>query len=116
MPVDPDSYSGLCESKADSPPLTNVSLVLLQVHEIVLEHLVIALLAAAGEEQLEATLGMVAYILPRQGFTPHLLTTHAAAAMISLVDRVDQFRGRQPSVTSIIFGDALKVSKSPRSE
>ena len=93
-PSDPDSGSGLREPKADSPPLSNAELVQLQVRVIALENLVIALLAQAGDQQREAIRNMAAYILPRRGFTPHRLTIHAAAEMISLVERANRFRDR----------------------
>ncbi|MDI1238147.1 MAG: hypothetical protein PSV26_11745 [Polaromonas sp.] len=93
-PADPDSGSGLRKPRADSPPLSNAELVQLQVRVIALENLVIALLAQAGEQQLEAIRDMAAYILPRRDFTPHRLTIHAAAEMISLVGRANRFRGR----------------------
>ena len=112
-PAGPDSGSGFCEPKADSPPLTNAELVQLQVRVIALENLVIALLARADEQQLEDICEMAAYISPRQGFTPHRLTIHAAAEMISLVDRADQFRGRQASPTSLKMADALEVPQDP---
>lgn len=112
-PAGPDSGSGFGEPKADSPPLTNAEMVQLQVRVIALENLVIALLAQADEQQLEGIREMAAYISPRQGFTPHRLTIHAAAEMISLVDRADQFRGRQPSTTSLSLVDALEVPQDP---
>ena len=93
-PGNADSDFGLCEPMADSPPLSNTELVQLQVRVIALENLVIALLGQAGEQQLEAIRDMAAYILPRQGFTQHRLTIHAAAEMISLVDRANRFWGR----------------------
>lgn len=106
-PADPDSDLGLREPMADSPPLSNAELMQLQVRVIALENLVIALLGQAGEQQLEAIRDMAAYILPRQGFTQHRLTIHAAAEMISLVNRADRFRGRPPSATALSLTDAL---------
>lgn len=112
-PADPDSGFGLRESRAGSPPLSNAELVQLQVRVIALENLVIALLAQTGEQQHGAIREMAAYILPRRGFTPHRLTIHAAAKMISLVDRADRFRGRQPSATALSLADALEVPQDP---
>ncbi|HUG25405.1 MAG TPA: hypothetical protein VMN83_23095 [Albitalea sp.] len=112
-PARPDSGLGFRKPKADSPPLTDAELVQLQVRVIALENLVIALLAQAGEQQLEGIREMATYISPRQGFTPHRLTIHAAAEMISLVDRADRFRGRQPSATSLSLADALEVQHDP---
>jgi hypothetical protein len=76
----------------DSPPLTNTELVQLQIRVIALENLVIALLAEGSDRQLARARDMAAYISPRPGFTPHRLTTHAAAEMVSLVDRAGAFR------------------------
>lgn len=78
--------------KSDTPPLTNAEMVQLQVRVIALENLLVALLAQAGERQLDAVRAMAAYISPRPGFTPHWLTIHAAAEMLSLVDRAGNFR------------------------
>ena len=93
-PAGPDSGCGFHEPRADSPPLTNAELVQLQVRVIALENLVIALLARADERKLEDIREMAAYISPRSGFTPHRLTIHAAAEMISLVDRASYRRYR----------------------
>ena len=47
--------------------------------------LVITPLMHANESQLAMVRQMAAYRSPRPGFTPHRLTIHAAAEMISLV-------------------------------
>ena len=112
-PTGPDSSSGYREPKAGSPPLTNAELVQLRVRVIALENLVIALLARTDEQQLEGIRQMAAYISPRHGFTAHRLTIHAAAEMISLVDRADQFRGAQPPATLLSLADALEVQHGP---
>ena len=85
------------EPPCDVPPLTNAEMVQLQIRVIALENLVIALLAQAREPQLDLARDMAAYISPRPGFTPHRLTIHAAAEMISLVDRASKFRIWPPS-------------------
>lgn len=77
--------------------MTNAELVQFQIRVIALENLVIALLAQAREPQLDLARDMAAYISPRPGFTPHRLTIHAAAEMISLVDRASKFRIWPPS-------------------
>ena len=114
-PPGPDSGSGsgFREPKDDSPPLINAELVQLQVRLIALENLVIALLVQADGRQLEAIREMAAYILPRPGFTLHRLTIHAAAEMISLVDRAERFRGRRASAASPGSADALEVQQGP---
>jgi hypothetical protein len=111
-PAGPDSGCDFRRPKADSPPLTNAELVQLQVRVIALENLIIAL-TQAYEQQLEGIREMAAYISPRPGFTPHRLTIHAAAEMISLVDRADQFRNVQVSATALSLADALEVQPGP---
>ena len=75
------------------PPLTNAELVQLQSRVIALENLVVALLAQGTLQQLDLARNMATYISPRPGFTPHPLTTHAAARMVHFVERADHFRG-----------------------
>jgi hypothetical protein len=66
----------------------------LHIRVIALENLVIALLAESPDQQRIVARNMAAYITPRPGFTQHRLTIHAAAEMISLVDRAIRFRVR----------------------
>jgi hypothetical protein len=91
-PRDRHESLGSGELQSDVPPLTAVELVQLQIRVIALENLVIAVLAEASDRQLELVREMAAHISPRPGFTPHRLTLHAAAEMISLVDRATRFR------------------------
>ena len=93
--MDAASVSG--QAQPDVPPLTNAELVQLQIRVIALENLVITLLIDASDRQLDLVRDMAAYISPRPGFTPHRLTMHAAAEMISLVERAGQFRDKSPS-------------------
>ena len=72
--------------------LTQAEQTQLHVRVIALENLVIALLASATEHQLSCAREMAAYILPRPGYTPHRLTIHAAARMISLIDGAGHLR------------------------
>ena len=78
------------------PDLTNSELVQLRVRVIALENLVIALLADAGERQIDQVREMASYISPRPGSTQHPLTLHAADQMIQLVDRAAHFRDPKP--------------------
>jgi hypothetical protein len=80
------------EVQSEVPELTNVELVHLRIRVIALENLVIALLAETSDRQLDLVREMAVYISPRQGFTQHPLTIHAAAQMIDLVDRANHFR------------------------
>ena len=78
------------------PMLTPAEQAQLHVRIIALENLVIALLATATEHQLDCAREMAAYISPRAGATQHPLTTHAAAEMVSIVERAIHFRGTPP--------------------
>ena len=87
------------ETEPEVPELTNAELVQLRVRVIALENLVIALLAGASDRQLDLAHEMAAYIYPRPGFTQHPLTVQAAAHMVNLVQRADQFREPPLSAT-----------------
>ena len=75
------------EQPADVLPLTNAELVQLQIRVIALENLLAVLLANASDRQLSLARKLASCIAPRPGFTPHLLTIHAAARMLGLLDR-----------------------------
>ncbi len=75
-----------------TPDMSNAELVQLHIRVIALENLVIALLANASDQQLALAREMAAYIAPRPGFTPHTLTTRAAAEMLHMVERSGHFR------------------------
>ena len=59
----------------------------LQVRVIALENLVIALLTGAPDHTLSIARALAADISPREGHTPHVLTSHAAELMVQLVER-----------------------------
>ena len=80
------------EEQIPAPEMSNADLVALRVRVIALENLLISLLATASEQQLQLAREMAGYISPRPGFTPHPLTTRAAAHMIDLVERSSRFR------------------------
>lgn len=84
----------------------------LRIRVIALENLIIALLAQAPIEQLELAREMAAYISPRRGYTPHLLTLRAADEMRSLVDRAGQFR-RTPATRKRLTPRGLAVIHWP---
>lgn len=85
------------EPQASVPELTNVELVHLRVRVIALENVIIALLAAGSDRQLEVARTMATYISPRAGFTQHPLTVRAADHMTDIVDRAVRFRSIQSS-------------------
>lgn len=87
----PSSFlSGAAQTGA--PVLTAAEQTQLHVRVIALENLLIALLATSSDQQLDCAREMATYILPRAGATPHALTTHAAAEMLSVVQRAIHFR------------------------
>jgi tellurite resistance-related uncharacterized protein len=83
------------------PELTNSELVHLRIRVIALENLMIALLAEASDRQIDLAREMATYIAPRPGFTQHPLTVHAAAQMIDLIERANQFR--DPPLSSMPY-------------
>ena len=91
--VDPTSS----EDPVLIPKMTDAELGAFHIRVIALENLVISLLAAASDRQLEQAREMARYISPRSGFTHHRLTTHAAAHMMDLVERASRFRNGEPS-------------------
>lgn len=85
-------YPPSTEMSPEVPPLTNAELVQLQIRVIALENLLTVLLSETSDRQLDLAREMAAYISPRSGFTSHRLTVHAAARIISLVDRAGYLR------------------------
>ena len=93
-----DDEGGLIpgELHSEVPELTNAELVHLRVRVIALENVVIALLAASSDRQLDHVREMAAYISPRSGSTEHPLTIHAANRIVQLVERATHFRVMPP--------------------
>lgn len=91
-PLGPQKGGFPSDAQREIPELTNAELVQLRIRVIALENLVIALLAEAPDRQLDLAREMATYISPRPGFTEHPLTIHAAAHMVDLVERAEQFR------------------------
>ncbi len=77
--------------------LTNAELKQLQLRVIALENLVTALLAEASDRQLDLAGALAAYIAPKQGFTPHHLTIHAARHMKHLIRRAGVLKAMPPA-------------------
>ena len=77
--------------------LTNAELKQLQLRVIALENLVTALLAEASDRQLDLAGALAAYIAPKQGFTPHHLTIHAARHMKHLIRRAGVLKAMPPT-------------------
>lgn len=80
----------------DAPQMTNAELIQLRIRVIALENVLIAVLAAGSDRQLEVAREMAEYISPRPGFTQHLLTVQAAHHMTDLIDRAVHFRTVPP--------------------
>ena len=83
-------------TQAAAPLLTLAEQTQLHVRVIALENLLVALLASATDHQLACAREMAAYISPRADATQHPLTIHAAAEMVSLIERAIHFRGTPP--------------------
>lgn len=79
------------------PKMGDAEFTALHVRVIALENLVVALLAAASDQEHERAREMASYISPRPGFTRHPLTMHAGAHMIHLVERARHVCSRKPS-------------------
>jgi hypothetical protein len=83
-------------TKGQIPPVVmgDMELQTLHVRVIALENLVVSLLAAGSDRQLERARIMAANISPRSDITHHLLTVQAATHMIDLVERGSRFRSQ----------------------
>jgi hypothetical protein len=92
-PDGPQTEAPVVEDQMPMPENNAAELAALHVRVIALENLVISLLAAASDEQLEQAREMARYISPRPGFTHHPLTIRAAAHMVDLVERASPFHG-----------------------
>lgn len=79
-------------TQADTHEMTNAEMVHLRVRVIALENLIISLLAAGSDRQLEVAREMATYISPRIGFSQHPLTITAADQMNDMVHRAEHFR------------------------
>ena len=99
-PRGPQAGSDLQNGQSPELPLTNAELVQLRIRVIALENLLIALLADASDYQLNRIRDMAEFIVPRPGFTRHPLTIHAAAQMVSIVERAGHFRCTAPPTKS----------------
>lgn len=91
QPAEP-SFNLSAEAPRCPSPLTPTEQEQLHVRVIALENLVVALLSTASDEQLACARDLAAYIAPRTGATPHPLTLHAAAEMLSIVKRAKRLR------------------------
>lgn len=91
-PDDPQTIAPAAENQIPMPENNAAELGALHIRVIALENLLISLLTTASDQQLEQAREMALYISPRPGFTPHPLTTHAAAHMVDLVERAVRFR------------------------
>ena len=97
--ADTDGPQAAAHATGEQPPfpkMGDAEFGALHVRVIALENLVIALLAAASDREVEVARKMTSYISPRPGFTHHPLTLHAAGHMTDLIERAARFRGRAP--------------------
>jgi hypothetical protein len=91
-PDGPDVASAIAGDTMPVSAMVNIELMALHVRMIALENMVIALLAATSDQQLDLAREMAAYISPRPGCIQHPLTVRAAAHMIDLAERSSRFR------------------------
>jgi len=90
----PQTAPHAVEGEPPFPKMGDAEFEALHVRVIALENLVIALLAAASDREMEVARKMASYISPRPGFTHHPLTLHAAGHMKGLVERAARFRSK----------------------
>jgi hypothetical protein len=95
-PDGPQTAPNAVEEQPPFPKMGDAEFEALHVRVIALENLVIALLTAASDRELELAREMASYISPRPGFTHHPLTVHAAGHMTDIVERAARFRSKQP--------------------
>ena len=81
--------------QTEVPPFTHAEISQMLIRVIALENLVITLLTAASDRQLDLACEMAIYIIPRQGITPHPLTIHASTHIIQLIERANYFKSIQ---------------------
>ena len=78
--------------RAAAPVMTNTELAHLHIRVIALENILLAVLAAGTEQQIEVARDMADMISPRQGTTCHPLTIQAAKHMTDLIGRAKHFQ------------------------
>jgi len=76
----------------DIPALSKAELIQLRIRVIALENVVMSLLSAASNKQLEQVAEMAEIIKPRPDARQHPLTIHAATQMTQLLERSKHFR------------------------
>ena len=90
----PQAAPHAVEGQPPFPKMGGAEFGALHARVIALENLVIALLTAASDRELDAARNMASYISPRPGFTHHPLTLQAAGHMTDLIDRAARFRSK----------------------
>ena len=88
----PQTAPHAVEGEPPFPKMGDAEFGALHVRVIALENLLIALLAAASDRELEVARNMASFLLPRPGFTRHPLTLQAAGHMTDLIERAARFR------------------------
>ena len=91
----PQTAPHACEEEPVFPKMADAEFAALHVRVIALENLIIALLAATSDQDLEVARKMASYISPRPGFTLHPLTVHAAGHITDLIERAARFRSKE---------------------
>lgn len=91
------AIAAVANSPAHVPDMSNAELVQLRIRVIALENLVIGIIAAGSDAQVQVARDMAGYISPRPGATNHPLTVSAAHHMTDLVERAIRFRTAEPT-------------------
>ena len=90
----PQAAPRAVEAQLPFPKMGDAEFGALHVRVIALENLLIALLAAASDRELDVARNMASFLSPRPDFTHHPLTLHAAGHMTDLIERAARFRSK----------------------
>lgn len=85
-----ENLAAVCD-EWDIQALLKAELIQLRIRVIALENIVMSLLSAASDKQLELVAEMAEFLKPRPDVRQHSLTIHAAPQMTQLVERSRHF-------------------------
>lgn len=94
-PCGPQEGSHTVHPESDPHPVNVDEIIQLRIRVIALENLMIAVLAQGTEHQRSLARTMAELISPRNGSTPHPLTTKASSRMDDLIERSERIRNRE---------------------
>lgn len=99
--------------EAPMPRIGDAELGALHIRVIALENLLVALLACSSDRQIALAREMASYITPRDGFTRHPLTVHAAAHVTDLIERASRFTDGDLPDQSIPAAEEERANEPP---